>query len=79
MCSSIIPYYYQNDELAKPCQRYCYTVENMCPFFRPMDSYGGQPVFHCRNVLQVMESRPDGYEDDDENYIEQGLNLIFFK
>ncbi|RNA11226.1 hypothetical protein BpHYR1_017186 [Brachionus plicatilis] len=71
LCSSMIPYFFENDILAKPCQHYCYTVENMCPFFRPTDSYGGQPVFHCRNVVQVMESKPDGYEDDDENYIDE--------
>lgn len=32
--------------------------------------YGGQPVFHCRNVVQMNEWRSDGYEDDDENYLE---------
>jgi hypothetical protein len=35
--------------------------------------YGGQPVFHCRNVVQVNEWRPDGYEDDDENYLDDNL------
>lgn len=58
----------------KPCQRFCYTVQNQCPFFRPVDMYGGQPVFHCRNVVQVNEWRPDGYEDDDENYVDDNPN-----
>jgi|SanBayMetagenome_1026888.scaffolds.fasta_scaffold297662_1 hypothetical protein len=44
----------------------------MCPFFRPVDTYGGQPVFHCRNVVQVVESKLDGLEDDDENYYDDG-------
>lgn len=35
--------------------------------------YGGQPVFHCRNVVQVNEWRSDGYEDDDENYLDDSI------
>ncbi|CAF0889059.1 unnamed protein product, partial [Brachionus calyciflorus] len=74
LCSSIIPFYHEDNKMAKPCQRFCYSVQNLCPFFRPVDNYGGQPVFHCRNVVQVIESRPDGYEDDDENYFDDDLN-----
>jgi hypothetical protein len=48
----------------------------MCPFFRPVDTYGGQPVFHCRNVVQVVESKLDGLEDDDENYYDDGKYII---
>lgn len=72
-CSSNIPYF-ENERIAKPCQRYCYDVQNMCPFFRPVDTYGGQPVFHCRNVVQVVESKLDGLEDDDENYYDDDKN-----
>ena len=53
----------------------------MCPFFRPVDTYGGQPVFHCRNVVQVVESKLDGLEDDDENYYDDGKTFrisVFF-
>lgn len=74
LCSSQIPFY-DDDRLARPCQRYCFSVQNLCPFFRPLDNYGGQPVFHCRNVIQVSESRPEGYEDDDENYYDEGRPL----
>jgi hypothetical protein len=58
--------------------RYCFKVQNLCPFFRPSltDSYGGQPVFHCRNVVQASEARIDGFEDDDENYYDDGI--LFF-
>ena len=50
----------------------------MCPFFRPMDdTFGAQPLFHCRNVVQVSEERPDGYEDDDEHYYEEGKSFFF--
>ena len=47
----------------------------MCPFLRPIDdTFGGQPVFHCRNVVQASESdKTDGFEDDDENYYDDGL------
>lgn len=72
LCSATIPYY-DKDKLVKPCLRYCYNVQNLCPFFRPVDMYGGQPVFHCRNVIQVNEWRQDGYEDDDENYYDDNL------
>ena len=71
LCSSNIPYY-NNDKLAKPCLRFCYNVQNLCPFFRPVDNYGGQPVFTCSNVIQATEYKQDGYEDDDENYHDDG-------
>lgn len=38
--------------------------------------YGGQPVFHCRNVVQVNEWRSDGYEDDDENYLDNEIDDV---
>ena len=73
LCRSNIPYY-ANGQLIRPCQRYCYNVQNLCPFLRPIDdSYGGQPVFSCRNVIQVSEEKTDGYEDDDENYFDDGM------
>ena len=40
---------------------------------RPVDdSFGGQPVFNCRNVIQTTEDKIDGFEDDDENYYDDG-------
>ncbi len=78
LCSTNIPYY-EKGRLAKPCQRYCFNVQNMCPFFRPMDdNFGAQPLFHCRNVVQVTEERPDGYEDDDEHYYDDGIFKFFY-
>ncbi len=41
------------------------------------DSFGAQPLFHCRNVVQVSEERPEGYEDDDEHYYEDGIYQQF--
>jgi len=54
-------------------------VQNECPFLRPSDTYGGQPLFNCRNAIQAKEGKADGYEDDDENYTDDGtFTLIFF-
>jgi len=36
------------------------------------------PLFHCRNVVQVTEERPDGYEDDDEHYYDDGIFKFFY-
>jgi hypothetical protein len=50
LCSNKIPYYL-NETLIKPCQTFCYDVQNQCPFFRPLDDfYAGQPVFHCNHI-----------------------------
>lgn len=52
----------------------------MCPFLRPIDdTFGGQPVFHCQNVVQASETdKTDGFEDDDENYYDDGMKFNFF-
>ncbi len=77
LCTANIPYY-ENGTLIRPCQRYCFNVQNLCPFLRPIDdTYGGQPVFHCRNVIQAAEAdKTHGLEDDDENYYDEGDDLI---
>jgi len=50
LCSNKIPYYL-NETLIKPCQTFCNSVQNQCPFFRPLDDfYAGQPVFHCNHI-----------------------------
>ncbi len=53
-------------------------VQNECPFLRPSDTYGGQPLFNCRNAIQAKEGKADGYEDDDENYTDDGTFTYFF-
>jgi len=53
-------------------------VQNECPFLRPSDTYGGQPLFNCRNAIQAKEGKADGYEDDDENYIDDGKRIFLF-
>ena len=56
LCSNKIPYF-QNDTFIKPCQNLCSDVQNLCPFFRPIeDIYAGQPVFHCNNIIDTVYS-----------------------
>ena len=65
-CSSNIPYFVQDKEV-QACQAYCFDVENLCPFFRPVDTYGGQPVFLCRNVVQIYGNMNHQHETSAES------------